>query len=282
MPRIQDAGLVSPLPPRQHRPAREDWPLPLVIVEHPKDGVALVRLNRPEARNALSIPLRRELADAFTGLAEDRATRVVVLTGDEKSFAAGADLAEMAELDVQGAMARPTHALSAPIEKFPKPLIAAIEGFCLGGGLELALMADILVAGEGSRLGLPEIRVGVLPGNGGTQRLPRLVGRPGAMLMLLTGEPVDAARALAMGLISELAATGAALGRALDIAGRIADMPPVAAMLIKELVIQGAEASLPAAQSMERRAMALLFATEDRREGVTAFLEKRKPAFRGR
>jgi len=206
----------------------------------------------------------------------------VILTGDARAFAAGADLAELAGLDVPGAMARPVAALSAPVEKFPKPLIAAIEGFCLGGGLELALMADILVAGEGARLGLPEIRVGVLPGNGGTQRLPRLVGRPAAMLMLLTGEPVDAARALAMGLISDLAPRGQALDRALVIAARIAAMPPVAAMLIKELVTQGAEASLPAAQAMERRAMALLFATDDRREGIEAFLQKRPPRFSGR
>ena len=256
--------------------------MPLVLVEHPQDFVALVRLNRPEARNALSVPLRQELAEAFTALAQDPAIRVAVMTGDARAFAAGADLAEMAALDVQGAMARPVPALSAPIATFPKPLVAAIEGFCLGGGLEIALMADILVAAEGAKLGLPEIRVGVLPGNGGTQRLPRLVGRPAAMLMLLTGEPVDAARALAMGLVSEVTPQGHALARALDIAGRIAAMPPIAAMLIKELVTQGAEASLPAAQAMERRAMALLFATEDRQEGVAAFLEKRKPAFRGR
>lgn len=256
--------------------------MPLVVVEHPEDGVALVRLNRPEARNALSIPLRRELAAAFTALAEEPSVRAVVLTGDERAFAAGADLAEMAELDVRGAMARPIPALSAPIEKFPKPLIAAIEGFCLGGGLELALMADILVAGTGAKLGLPEIRVGVLPGNGGTQRLPRLVGRPAAMLMLLTGEPVDADRALAMGLVSEVVPAGESVARALAIAARIAAMPPVSAMLIKELVLQGAEASLPAALAMERRAMALLFATEDRREGVRAFLEKRAPRFVGR
>lgn len=256
--------------------------MPLVLVERPQDFVALVRLNRPEARNALSVPLRQELAEAFTALAADPAIRVAVLTGDARAFAAGADLAEMAEMDVQGAMARPVPALSAPIEKFPKPLVAAIEGFCLGGGLEIALMADILVAADGAKLGLPEIRVGVLPGNGGTQRLPRLVGRPAAMLMLLTGEPVDAARALAMGLVSEVTPQGQALARALEIAGRIAAMPPIAALLIKELVTQGAEASLPAAQSMERRAMALLFATEDRQEGVAAFLEKRQPAFRGR
>jgi enoyl-CoA hydratase/carnithine racemase len=256
--------------------------VPLVVLESPQPHVALVRLNRPEARNALSVPLRQQLAEIFGKLAEDGSVRVAVLAGDDRAFAAGADLAEMADLDVQGAVARPTHQLSAPIATFPKPLIAAIEGFCLGGGLELALMADILVAGEGAKLGLPEIKVGVLPGNGGTQRLPRLVGRPAAMLMLLTGEPVDATRALAMGLVSETVARGESVARALEIAARIAAMPPVAAMLIKELVTQGAEASLPAALAAERRAMALLFATDDRREGVAAFLEKRQPRFTGR
>jgi enoyl-CoA hydratase len=254
----------------------------LVLVERQGDGIGLVRLNRPAARNALSVPLRRRLAQAFRDLAADSTIRAAVLTGDDKAFAAGADLAEMATLDVLGAMARPTAELSAPIEKFPKPLIAAIEGYCLGGGLELAMMADILVAGEGAKLGLPEIRVGVLPGNGGTQRLPRLVGRPAAMLMLLTGEPVDAARALAMGLVSETTKQGESLARALEIAARIAAMPPIAARLIKELVLTGADAPLASAMAAERQALALLFATEDRREGVAAFLEKRPPEFFGR
>jgi enoyl-CoA hydratase/carnithine racemase len=255
--------------------------VPLVLVEHPADHVALVRLNRPEALNALPVPLRQELAAAFTALAADPGIRAVVLTGNDRAFAAGADLAEMADLDVAGALARPIWALSAPIRDFPKPLVAAIEGWCLGGGLELALLADILVAGATARLGLPEIKVGVLPGNGGTQRLPRLVGRPAAMLMLLTGEPVEAPRALAMGLVSEVLPEGESLARAVAIAARIAAMPPLAASLIKDLVRDGAEASLPAALAMERRAMALLFATDDRREGVAAFLEKRPPRFTG-
>lgn len=254
----------------------------LVIVEGPEDGVALVRLNRPEARNALSTPLRESLAAAFVALAADANCRVVVLTGDNRAFAAGADLAELAKLDVVGALARPIPALSAPIQNFPKPLIAAIEGLAMGGGLELALMADILVAGETAKLGLPEIRVGVLPGNGGTQRLPRLVGRAAAMLMLLTGEPVTGAQAAAMGLVSQAVPDGTVLDAARKIAARIAAMPPLAAALIKELVIAGADAPLASAMAHERRAMALLFATEDQKEGAHAFLEKRAPVFRGR
>jgi enoyl-CoA hydratase/carnithine racemase len=254
----------------------------LVLLERPRDGVALVRLNRPEARNALSTALRQEMAAIFTALATDASCRVAILTGDTKCFAAGADLAEMAKLDVAGALARPVPALSAPIVGFPKPLIAAVEGLALGGGLELALMADIILAGESARLGLPEIKVGVLPGNGGTQRLPRLVGRHKAMLMLLTGEPISGAQADAMGLISQAVPDGTALEAALAIAARIAAMPPLTAALIKDLVLSGADTALASAMAHERRALALLFATEDQKEGANAFLEKRPPVFRGR
>jgi enoyl-CoA hydratase/carnithine racemase len=254
----------------------------LVLLERPRDGVALVRLNRPEARNALSTALRQEMAAIFTALATDASCRVAILTGDTKCFAAGADLAEMAKLDVAGALARPVPALSAPIVGFPKPLIAAVEGLALGGGLELALMADIILAGESARLGLPEIKVGVLPGNGGTQRLPRLVGRHKAMLMLLTGEPISGAQADAMGLISQAVPDGTALDAALAIAARIAAMPPLAAALIKDLVLSGADTALASAMAHERRALALLFATEDQKEGANAVLEKRPPVFRGR
>jgi enoyl-CoA hydratase/carnithine racemase len=164
----------------------------------------------------------------------------------------------------------------------PKPVIAAIEGFALGGGLELALCADIIVAGEGARLGLPEVKLGILAGGGGTQKLARLVGGKRAMLLLLTGRMFGAAEALSMGLVSEMAATGLALARAIEIAGEIAAMPPIAVMQIKEIVNAGLNAPLETALMLERKAFQLQFATRDQKEGMRAFLEKRKPMFEGK
>jgi len=164
----------------------------------------------------------------------------------------------------------------------PKPVIAAVNGFALGGGCELAMHADIIVAGEGARFGQPELGVGVIPGGGGTQRLVRAVGKFRAMKMLLTGEMVDARQALEMGLVSEVVPDADVLDRALALARRIAELPPIAVMLCKEVVLTGQDCPLDAALSLERKAFELLFATEDQKEGMRAFAEKRKPNFQGR
>jgi enoyl-CoA hydratase/carnithine racemase len=163
----------------------------------------------------------------------------------------------------------------------PKPVIAAVEGFALGGGLELALCADIIVAGEGAKLGLPEVKVGILPGGGGTQKLARLVGRQRAMMLIMTGRMFGADEALRMGVISELAPTGQALARAIEIAREIAAMPPISIMQIKEIVNAGVNAPLDTALMLERKAFQLQFATRDQKEGMRAFMEKRKPKFEG-
>ncbi len=164
----------------------------------------------------------------------------------------------------------------------PKPVIAAVEGFALGGGLELALCADIIVAGEGAKLGLPEVKVGILPGGGGTQKLARLVGRHRAMLLIMTGRIFGAAEAMSMGLISETAPAGQALARALEIALEIAQMPAISILQIKEIINAGLNAPLETALMLERKAFQLQFATHDQKEGMRAFMEKRKPSFEGR
>jgi enoyl-CoA hydratase/carnithine racemase len=164
----------------------------------------------------------------------------------------------------------------------PKPVIAAIEGYALGGGLELALCADIIVAGDSAKLGLPEVKLGILAGGGGTQKLTRLVGSKRAMLLLLTGRMFGAAEALAMGVVSEVAPAGQALVRALEIASEIAAQPPIAVMQIKEIVNAGINAPLDTALMLERKALLLQFATQDQKEGMRAFLEKRKPKFEGK
>jgi enoyl-CoA hydratase/carnithine racemase len=252
-----------------------------VILE--KDGpVAVIRLNRPEARNALNMAVRQALADHFAALGSDDATRCIVLTGSEKVFAAGADIRDMVERTSVEIFTRRSERLWQPIASCPKPVIAAVNGYALGGGCELAMHADIIVAGEGASFGQPEIRVGIMPGAGGTQRLTRAVGKFAAMKMLLTGEPVPARDALAMGLVSEVVADGEVLNRAMAIANTIAAMPPLAAAQIKEAVLAGQDASLDAALMIERKAFQLLFSTADQKEGMRAFLEKRKPEFQGR
>jgi len=254
-----------------------------ILVDTPKPGVRQITLNRPKVLNALRSTLLEELAAAVALARDDADVRAVVLTGNERAFAAGADIAEMADrtaVDVVGMDRRMAgwHAL----RSFPKPLIAAVNGFALGGGCELAMCADIIVAGEGARFGQPEINLGLIPGAGGTQRLTRAVGKSRAMKMVLTGEAIDARAALAAGLIAEVVPPELTLDRALELAEMIAAKPPVAVRLAKEAVLKAQEMTLEAGLDYERKAFAILFATEDRREGVDAFLNKRKPVFKGR
>lgn len=256
--------------------------MPELIREILSDGVVLLRINRPEARNALNMAVRRQLAEQFRAAAEDPEIRAVVLTGDEKTFVAGADIREFAELSAVDQMLRNTHRLWQAIADCPKPVIAAVRGHALGGGCELAMHADIIVAGEGAWFGQPEVHVGLMPGAGGTQRLTRAVGKFQAMKMVLLGERIGAAEALRMGLVSEVVPDDAVLPRAVEMAKRIAALPPLAVMQIKEVLLAGMDAPLDAALMLERKAFQLLFATEDQKEGARAFLEKRKPEFRGR
>jgi enoyl-CoA hydratase/carnithine racemase len=253
-----------------------------LLIERPASEIVVLRLNRPQVRNALNLAVRVRLADEVTRYAADPDIRCLIVTGSDAAFAAGADIGETAQAGPAEVMAANIQKYWRTISECPKPLIAAIEGYALGGGLELALCADIIVVGEGARLGLPEVKLGILPGGGGSQKLARLVGSKRAMLLLLTGRMFSAAEALSMGVISEVAPTGQALPRALEIATEIAAMPPIAVMQIKEIVNAGLNAPLDVALALERRAHALQFASRDQKEGMSAFLEKRKPKFEGK
>jgi enoyl-CoA hydratase/carnithine racemase len=252
-----------------------------LVVERPSSEIVVLRLNRPQVRNALNIEVRARLAEEVTRHGADPDIRCLVITGSQVAFAAGADIGEMAEAGPIEVMARNVQKYWRAVSDCPKPVIAAVEGFALGGGLELALCADIIVAGEGARLGLPEVKIGILPGGGGTQKLARLVGRQRAMLLLMTGRLFSAGEALSMGVVSEVAPTGEALARALDLAREIASLPPIAIMQIKEIVNAGLNAPLDTALMLERKALLLQFATREQKEGMRAFLEKRKPKFEG-
>ena len=256
--------------------------LPLVLREQPTPGVTILRLNRPAARNELNSALRRELADQFIALASDAMTHCVVLTGNAKAFAAGADIVEMANAGAIEMMQRGINRMLEPIARFPKPLIAAVNGFALGGGSELAMHADIIIAGKGARFGFPEVSLGVMPGGGGTQRLLRVAGKFKAMRWLLSGELMSADEALSMNLVSEVVADDEVEPHALALASRIAAHAPLALAQIKEVVLAGQDIPLESALALERKALQLLFASSDQKEGMRAFLEKRPANFLGR
>lgn len=246
------------------------------------NGIATVAINRPEARNALNRQLRADLADEFLRLARLEDVRAVILTGTREFFVAGADLKELREVDAVSVVYEAAETMWQPLRDFPKPVIAAVNGWALGGGCELAMHADVIVAGESAKFGQPEVRLGLIPGAGGTQRLTRAVGKFKAMYLLLTGELIGAAEAEAIGLVTEVVPDDKVLGRALEIAATIAGYPAFAVRKIKEVVLNGADMSLPAALKLERSAFQQTFATEDRREGIEAFLGRRKPTYVGR
>jgi enoyl-CoA hydratase len=254
---------------------------PLVTTE--RDGaIAVLLLNRPQQLNALSGPLMDELVSALHALDEDDAVRCLVLGGNERAFAAGADIGELADATpIELYESRRMDQWEA-IRSLRTPLVAAVSGYCLGGGCELAMACDLIVASETAQFGQPEINLGVLPGAGGTQRLTRAVGKAVAMDVILSGRFLTAEEALRAGLVARVVAAEAWLDEAKRVARAIAEKSPVSVRLAKEAVDQAFEAPLSAGLEYERRAFALARASEDATEGLTAFVEKRDPDFKGR
>jgi enoyl-CoA hydratase/carnithine racemase len=247
------------------------------------DGnVVLLRLNRPEARNALSPELMEELASELERLDPDPEVRCVVIAGSDKVFAAGADIKAMAERSFAEALRHPAAGFWRRLAAIKTPMIAAVSGYALGGGCELALACDMIVAAEGATFGQPEINLGIIPGGGGTQRLARVLGKQRAMELVLTGERFDAAAALELGLVNRVVEGDGWLDEAMALAATVAERPPIAARLAKQAVIAAEETALSAGLENERRLYELAMATEDRVEGMTAFLEKREPKFEGK
>jgi enoyl-CoA hydratase len=254
---------------------------PLVLVER-DDPIAVVRLNRPQQLNALSDELMTELVSELQRLDRDDAIRCIVLAGNERAFAAGADIGELAQstgIDLYYA-----HRIERwdAIRNLWTPLVAAVSGYCLGGGCELALSCDLIVASETARFGQPETSLGIIPGAGGTQRLTRAVGKATAMDVVLSGRLLSADEALAAGLVARVVAQEAWLEEAKRVAREIASKGPVATRLAKEAVDRAYESTLQLGLEYERRALYLSFASEDAKEGLTAFTEKRKPDFKGK
>jgi enoyl-CoA hydratase len=247
------------------------------------DGVALITLDRPEVLNALDYQTLRELVEALEVLDGDESVRCIVLTGaGDRAFAAGADIKEMADATPVSLGVANTFARWERIRRVRTPIIAAVVGYALGGGCELAMACDMVVAADDAVFGQPEIRIGVMPGAGGTQRLTRALGKAKAMELILTGRNLPAREAEAHGLVTRVVAREETLGAALDLARDVAAMPPLAVRAAKEAVNRAFELSLEAGLEFERRNFFLLFSSDDQKEGMAAFVEKRKPTWKGR
>lgn len=255
---------------------------PLVIRETGSGAVAILRLNRPEVLNALNSGIMETLVEHLADLDQDDTVAVVVLTGQGRAFAAGADIAELEGQTPVSMLTSPQINRWDQIRHFSKPLIAAVKGYALGGGMELMMACDMVIAADNAKFGQPEIKIGVMPGAGGTQRLTKTVGKVRAMAMVLTGDMITAAEAKAWGLVNQVVAADAVEAEALALAEKIAAMPQVAVRLAKESILTALDTPLEEGLRHERRLFGTLFATEDQKEGMAAFLAKRSPKFQGK
>lgn len=256
----------------------------IVVTKHDMEGgqgFAIVQLNRPDALNALNLQLMEELVGGLESLDKEAGVRAIIITGNEKAFAAGADIKEMADASAVDMLVRDQFARWDRIRRIKKPLIAAVSGFALGGGCELSMACDIIIASETARFGQPEINIGVMPGAGGTQRLTRAVGKAKALEMVLTGRMISADEALRWGLINKVVPVESYLEEARAIAREIASKPPLAVRLAKESVLRAFDTTIEAGLEYERKNFYLLFASEDQKEGMKAFVQKRKAEWRG-
>ena len=252
------------------------------IILTKQEGYALIQLNRPDVLNALNIKLMAELIEALETLDNDDEVRSIIITGNEKAFAAGADIKEMADASAMEMLIRDQFARWDRIRKIKKPIIAAVSGFALGGGCELAMTCDIIIASETAKFGQPEINIGVMPGAGGTQRLTRAVGKCKAMEMVLTGKMISAEEAMKWGLVNKIVPVEYFLEEAKTLAKEIASKPPMAVRLAKEAVLKAFDTTIEGGLEFERKNFYLLFASEDQKEGMKAFTEKRKAEWKGK
>jgi enoyl-CoA hydratase len=259
-----------------------DSPMASEVITEVRDHIGVVRLNRPDKLNALNFSLMTQVIEALEGFDADQNIRCMLLTGDERAFAAGADINEMADASMIEMYHRNMFGRWERIRRLHKPIVAAVSGYALGGGCELMMYGDIIIASETARFGQPEINLGVIPGAGGTQRLTRAIGKARAMDLILTGRMITAAEALTMGLVSRVVPAEHYFDEALKVCYELCDRPPIALQLAKEAIGKAFDTTLTEGLEFEKKLFYMLFATDDQKEGMRAFVEKRPPVFVGR